>query len=107
MSAYPSLPARRIRNDGWTVARQDAFLKALAACGCVTDAARSVGMSRQSALDLRRAAPHFLPGRASRRVPPLRHPPHHVPAALPPPAALRFAARSPAPFSAAASSTRL
>ena len=45
----PPVPARRIRHDGWTVARQDAFLKALAACGCITDAARAVGMSRQSA----------------------------------------------------------
>jgi hypothetical protein len=52
MSAYPSLPARRPRHDGWTVERQEAFLKALAGCGCVTHAARAVGMSRQSAHDL-------------------------------------------------------
>jgi hypothetical protein len=48
----PKLPARRIRHDGWTVERQEKFLKALAACGCITDAARSVGMSRQSAHNL-------------------------------------------------------
>jgi hypothetical protein len=45
-------PARRPRHDGWTVERQDAFLKALATCGCVTHAARAVGMSRQSANNL-------------------------------------------------------
>ena len=39
----------RARHDGWTVARQEAFLKALAACGCVADACRAVGMSRESA----------------------------------------------------------
>ena len=44
-----NLPARRIRHDGWTVERQEAFLKALAESGCITDACRSVGMSRQSA----------------------------------------------------------
>src|SRR3954464_91049 len=50
----PSLPAPYVspRRDGWTVARQEKFLKALAACGCITDAARSVGMSRQSAHNL-------------------------------------------------------
>jgi len=47
-----NLPARRIRYDGWTAARQEAFLKALAACGCVTDACRAVGMSRESAYQL-------------------------------------------------------
>ncbi|MBV9527477.1 hypothetical protein [Sphingomonas sp.] len=52
MSAHPNLPARRPRHDGWTVERQAAFLKALSECGCVTDAARSVGMTRQSAHNL-------------------------------------------------------
>jgi hypothetical protein len=52
MSAHPNLPARRPRHDGWTVERQTAFLEALAACGCVTHAARAVGMSRQSAHNL-------------------------------------------------------
>ena len=48
----PNLPAPRPRHDGWTVERQGAFLKALAACGCITDACRAVGMSRQSAHNL-------------------------------------------------------
>jgi hypothetical protein len=52
MTARPNLPARRPRHDGWTAQRQEAFLKALAVCGCVTHAARSVGMSRQSAHNL-------------------------------------------------------
>lgn len=47
-----NLPARRIRCDGWTVDRQDKFLKALAACGCITDACRAAGMSRESAHNL-------------------------------------------------------
>jgi len=46
---FTPAPARRIRHDGWTVERQEEFLKALAACGCITDACRAVGMSRQSA----------------------------------------------------------
>src|SRR6476660_7393750 len=48
MSAPPNLPARRPRHDGWTAERQEAFLKALATCGCVTHAARAVGLSRES-----------------------------------------------------------
>ena len=42
----------RPRHDGWTIERQTAFLKALASCGCVTHAARAVGMSKQSAHNL-------------------------------------------------------
>jgi hypothetical protein len=52
MASKPNLPARTPRHDGWTVERQEAFLKALAGCGCVTDAARAVGMTRQSAHNL-------------------------------------------------------
>ena len=53
MTAPPkNLPTRRPRHDGWTVERQEAFLKALAACGCVTHAARAVGLSRESAYQL-------------------------------------------------------
>ena len=48
----PGLPARRVRHDGWTAARQDAFLNALAACACVSHACRAVGMSRESAYEL-------------------------------------------------------
>jgi hypothetical protein len=52
MTAHPNLPARRPRHNGWTVEKQEAFLKALAGCGCVTHAARVVGMSRESAYQL-------------------------------------------------------
>lgn len=41
------------RHDGWTPARQAAFLRELAASHNVTAAARAVGMSRQSAYALR------------------------------------------------------
>ena len=44
----------RPRDDGWTPARQRAFLEALASCGSVSAAARRVGMSRESAYALRR-----------------------------------------------------
>ena len=60
-SSLPAIPVpARIRHDGWTVARQEAFLRALAACGCITDACRAVGMSRQSARNFyNRAAAGF------------------------------------------------
>jgi len=41
------------RHDGWTRARQAAFLRSLAASHSVAKAAREVGMSRQSAYSLR------------------------------------------------------
>jgi len=41
------------RHDGWTLAKQAQFLQALAATHCVSTAAREVGMSRQSAYQLR------------------------------------------------------
>ena len=46
----------RPRDDGWTPSRQRAFLEALASCGSVSAAARSIGMSRESAYALRRRA---------------------------------------------------
>ena len=47
--------ARRApRRHEWTRARIDAFLRELAATGSVSRAARSVGLSRQSAYKLRR-----------------------------------------------------
>ena len=52
----PALPASlpaTTRHDGWTFARQAAFLRELAATHCVARAAQSVGMSRQSAYALR------------------------------------------------------
>ena len=44
---------RSCRKDGWTTARQLAFLDALARTRSVTAAARSAGMSRESAYRLR------------------------------------------------------
>lgn len=44
----------RVRHDGWTPAKQAEFIEALAACGCVDEACRRVGRSRQSAYDLYR-----------------------------------------------------
>jgi hypothetical protein len=41
------------RTDGWTRQRQATFLRELAATHCVSTAARAVGMSRQSAYQLR------------------------------------------------------
>ncbi|KPP87965.1 hypothetical protein [Erythrobacter sp. HL-111] len=49
----PSASRRKIREDGWTLATQAAFLRALSATHSVTEAARSVGRSRQSAYRLR------------------------------------------------------
>ncbi len=50
---YGPVPVR-YRHDGWVPDRQLAFIEALADCGCVDEAARSVGMSRNSAYALRR-----------------------------------------------------
>ncbi|HEY6964723.1 MAG TPA: hypothetical protein VI407_05855 [Erythrobacter sp.] len=44
----------RARTDGWTPERQIGFIRALAASGCVRDAAQSVGMSAESAYRLAR-----------------------------------------------------
>ena len=43
----------RARHDGWTPAKQVAFLHALAASACVDEACRAVGMSASSAYTLR------------------------------------------------------
>lgn len=43
----------RYRHDGWTPRRQVAFIRALAACACVVEACRAVGMSPESAYILR------------------------------------------------------
>lgn len=58
------LPVVTSRHDGWTVARQDGFLRALAACGCVRQACAAVGMSHVSAYRLR-ALPHAIAFRAA------------------------------------------
>ncbi|WP_296676376.1 hypothetical protein [Novosphingobium sp.] len=52
----PPLVPTRPRADGWTPQRQRDFLEALAGSGSVSGAARSVGMSRESAYVLRRRA---------------------------------------------------
>ena len=44
----------RYRHDGWLPDRQQAFIETLADTGCVETAARSVGMTRNSAYALRR-----------------------------------------------------
>ncbi len=46
----------RPRFDGWTPNRQVAFIEALAASACVTEACRAVGMSERSAYALRARA---------------------------------------------------
>ena len=45
--------SNRTRRDGWTVERQLGFLTALARTRSITEAATSVGMSRESAYRLR------------------------------------------------------
>jgi hypothetical protein len=53
--AFAPVPLRT-RSDGWTPARQAAFLAALAETGSVCAAARRVGMARETAYRLRRRA---------------------------------------------------
>jgi hypothetical protein len=48
------------RADGWTSARQSAFLEVLARTRSVTRAARAAGMSRESAHRLRNRDPYGL-----------------------------------------------
>ena len=57
LSALPDftpVPRKVQRHDGWTPARQKAFIEALADTGCVAIAARMVNMSQASAYQLRR-----------------------------------------------------
>lgn len=53
LSDAPSDLGPATRHDGWSLARQVRFLRALSATHSVTEAAKSVGMSRQSAYRLR------------------------------------------------------
>lgn len=46
-------PEKTTRHDGWDLERQTAFLRALSATHSVSEAAKSVGKSRQSAYRLR------------------------------------------------------
>ena len=64
--------AKRIRRDGWTAARQLAFLHVLARTGSVSEAALAVRMSRESAHRLRRREPHGLFAAAWAQVLPRR-----------------------------------
>jgi hypothetical protein len=50
---YGPVPVR-YRHDGWTPDRQQEFVHRLAECGCVDEAAKAVGMSRNSAYALKR-----------------------------------------------------
>jgi hypothetical protein len=51
---FEPVPRRKPRHDGWTPARQVAFVEALADTGSVTCAASQVNMSTESAYQLRR-----------------------------------------------------
>ena len=51
---FEPVPMARIRHDGWTPERQRMFIAALCATGTVESAARSVGMSRMAAYNLRK-----------------------------------------------------
>ena len=60
--AFTPVPVRA-RHDGWTVERQKWFILRLALGGCVSVAARGVGMTRKSAYRLldRPGAESFKP----------------------------------------------
>ena len=53
---FTPVPRLRARRNGWTEARQRGFIFALARCGSVAAAARSVGMTKRSAYRLVDAA---------------------------------------------------
>lgn len=52
------LEPRKLRVDGWTADMQRDFIRALADTGCVSHAARAVGVSRTTAYALRHRASH-------------------------------------------------
>lgn len=53
---FTAVPMERVRHDGWTPERQHMFIAALTATGTVDSAARSVGMTRMAAYNLRKRA---------------------------------------------------
>ena len=55
LPAFDAVPRLKPRHDGWTPARQVAFIEALADTGSVKSAAAQVNMSTESAYALRRA----------------------------------------------------
>ncbi|HWK42055.1 MAG TPA: hypothetical protein VNR60_09005 [Croceibacterium sp.] len=61
-ASSPSRPPRSNSEYRWTDARALAFLEELARSGSVADAARAVGVSRNSAYRLRARAPVFAEG---------------------------------------------
>lgn len=56
LPAFDPVPRLKPRHDGWTPARQVAFIEALADTGSVTRAAAQVNMATEGAYALRRAA---------------------------------------------------
>lgn len=68
---YRWVPVRRKpRLDGWTDEKQRRFIETLADTGLVNVAARAVGMTRESAYRLRRAAPRMAPRSRAPGMPP-------------------------------------
>lgn len=56
LAEYRWVPVRRVpRRDGWTEEKQRRFIETLADTGLVAHAAKTVGMSRESAYQLRRS----------------------------------------------------
>ena len=53
---FTPVPRTCVRHDGWTPAKQSAFIDALAESGCVHEACRAVGLSRTSTSALRTRA---------------------------------------------------
>jgi hypothetical protein len=51
--AFTPVPPDRTRNNGWTAGQQERFILALHVMGAVGQTAKAVGMSRQSAYNLR------------------------------------------------------
>ena len=54
--AFTPVPLDRKRSNGWTAAQQERFIVALHVMGSVGQAAKAVGMSRQSTYNLRERA---------------------------------------------------
>ena len=54
-----ALTGHRIRHDGWTDQRVNAFLVHLGITGCIREAAFMAGMSKTSAYRLQRRSPTF------------------------------------------------
>ena len=56
----PLLEPHTPRVDGWTADMQRDFIRALAETGCVSHAARAVGVARNTAYAMRQRAPHAV-----------------------------------------------